>query len=329
MALGTLARRLLLQFELAWVAKGCRQHFIDLDQRQEDALIQSLVQHYYLGKGKGDPRTSPDLKVDFEDAIYGTVIRNRATVIPWLNSIQPLAGMRILEVGTGAGGSIVPLAEQGAYVVGTDVDIESLAVAKERLRIYGLNDRTEIHLTNATELRTTFLGQRFDAVIFFASLEHMTLEERWNALPAAWSLLDRGGRLVIIETPNRLWWYDGHTSELPFYNWLPDDVAFRYRSHSQRKELNGLSLGDDRDLMPFVRLGRGASYHEFQIALPGVDLAEVESCLRIWLRRRSPMRLVHWYASGSASFARLLRHAVPGIHPAFFEPFLDFSLTKS
>jgi len=328
MALGTLARRLQLQFDLAWVAKGCRQHFIDLDQRQEDALVQSLVQHYYLGKGKSDPRTSPDLKVDFEDVLYGGVIRNRATVIPWLNSIRPLAGMRILEVGTGAGCSIVPLAEQGAYVVGTDVDTESLAVAKERLQIYGLNDRTEIHLTNATELQTAFPRQRFDAVIFFASLEHMTLEERWKALPAAWSLLDRGGRLVIIETPNRLWWYDGHTSELPFYNWLPDDVAFRYRRHSQRKELNGLSLGDGDDLMPLVRMGRGASYHEFQIALPGVDLAEVESCLRIWLRRRSPMRLVHWYASGSASFARLLRHAVPGIHPAFFEPYLDFSLTK-
>ena len=328
MALGTLTRRLLLQYELAWIAKGCRRHFINLDQRQEDALIQALVQHYYLGKGRGDPRTSPDLKVDFEDAIYGTVIRNRATVIPWLNSIQPLAGMRILEVGTGAGGSIVPLAEQGAYVVGTDVDVELLAVAKERLRIYGLHDRTEIHLTNAAELRSAFAGQRFDAVIFFASLEHMTLEERWNALPAAWSLLDRGGRLVIIETPNRLWWYDGHTSELPFYNWLPDDVAFRYRRHSQRKELNRLSLDDGADLSPFVRLGRGASYHEFQIALPGVDLAQVESCLRIWLRRRSPMRLVHWYASGSASFARLLRHAAPGIHPAFFEPFLDFSLTK-
>ena len=207
MELGTLARRLLLQFDLSWVARGCRQHFIDLDQRQEDALIQSLVEHYYLGKGKGDPRSSPDLKVDFDDAIYGTVMRNRATVIPWLNSIQPLAGMRILEVGTGAGGSIVPLAEQGAYVVGTDVDIQSLAVAKERLRIYGLNDSTELHLTNATELGTTFRGQQFNAVIFFASLEHMTLEERWNGLPAAWSLLDRGGRLVIIETPNQLWWY--------------------------------------------------------------------------------------------------------------------------
>ena len=328
MTLGTLARRLLLRFELAWVAKDCKRNFIHLDQQQEDALIQSLVRHYYLGKGKADPRTSPDLKEDLADAVYGTVIRNRTTVVPWLNSIRPLAGMRILEVGTGAGGSIVPLAEQGAYVVGTDVDAESLAVARDRVRIYGLEERTEIHLTNAADLRTAFADQKFDAVIFFASLEHMTLHERWQALPAAWSLLDSGGRLVIVETPNRLWWYDGHTSDLPFYNWLPDDVAMRYRSHSKRHELNQLAPDEGDDLLPLARLGRGASYHEFQIALPGIDLMQIESCMRIWLRRHSPLRLVSWYADGSAAFARFLCRAAPRVSAAFFQPYLDFVVKK-
>jgi S-adenosylmethionine-dependent methyltransferase len=158
-------------------------------------------------------------------------------VIPWLHCIRLLADMRILEIGTGAGGSIVPLAEQGAYVVGTDVNAESLAVAKDRLRIYNLEDRTEIHLANAADLQAAFTNQRFDAVIFFASLEHMTLQERWKALPAAWDLLGPGGRLVIIETPNRLWWHDSHSSDLPFYNWLPDEVAFRYRDTADAASL--------------------------------------------------------------------------------------------
>jgi 2-polyprenyl-3-methyl-5-hydroxy-6-metoxy-1,4-benzoquinol methylase len=327
-ALRTLARRLLLRFELAQVAKVCKQNFIKLNREQEDALIQSLVEHYYLAQGKGDPRTSPDLKDDLDDAVYGTVIRNRTTVIPWLNSIFPLTGVRILEIGTGAGGSIVPLAEQGAYVVGTDVDADSLAVAKDRIRIYGLEDRTEIHLTNAADLQTTFPDQRFDVVIFYASLEHMTLEERWSALPAAWNLLNRGGRLVIIQTPNRLWWYDGHTSNLPFYHWLPDDVAFRYRGHSQRKVLSELSLSECGNMLPLVRLGRAASYHEFQIALPGLDLTQVESSMRIWLRRRNPMRLVRWYTSGNAGFQRFLRRAGPGMHVALFEPYLNFAIRK-
>jgi hypothetical protein len=39
--------------------------------------------------------------------------------------------------------------------------------------------------------------------------------------------------------------------------------------------------------------------------------------------------MVSWYTSGNVSFARLLRHAAPDIHPAFFEPYLDFTVTKS
>ena len=313
---------------MAQVPTVCKQNFIKLDQRQEDALTQSLVQHYYLSKGKGDPRTSPDLKDDLEDAVYGTVIRNRTTVIPWLNSIFPLAGKRILEIGTGAGGSIVPLAEQGAYVVGTDVDAELLAVAQDRIRVYGLQDRTELHLVNAADLETTFPGQKFEVIIFFASLEHMTLEERWKALPAAWSLLEPGGRLVAIQTPNRLWWYDGHTSNLPFFHWLPDEIAYRYRKRSQRTELSKLSLAEGDDMEPLVRLGRGASYHEFQLALPDLDLTQVESSMRRWLRRRNPMRLLRWHTGGNASFARLLRRAGPGLHAAYFEPYLNFVVRK-
>ena len=69
-------------------------------------------------------------------------------------------------------------------------------------------------------------------------------------------MLAENGWLVIIETPNRLWWSDSHTSELPFYNWLPDELAFRYRGHSRRHELNGLKQEDGRELLSLVRLGR-------------------------------------------------------------------------
>jgi ubiquinone/menaquinone biosynthesis C-methylase UbiE len=328
MSLRRLAKSALLRFDLGVVPQYCRQRFIDLDQGREEALCRSLIEHYYLAKGKSDPLVSPDLKEDFDDVMYGTVIRNRATVIPWLSSIRPLADMRVLEVGTGSGGSIVPLAEQGAYVVGSDIDAESLTVAEDRCRIYGLADRTELHVMNATDLQAAFRGRHFDAVIFFASLEHMTLEERWRSLPQAWELLANGGWLVIIETPNRLWWYDGHTSELPFYNWLPDELAFRYRGYSHRRELSSLLPQQGQELLSLVRLGRGASYHEFQIALPHVKLGEVASCMRIWQRRRNPLRRIHWEISGGAAFSRLLRRAAPEIHQAFFQPYLDFVLVK-
>jgi S-adenosylmethionine-dependent methyltransferase len=324
----TLTRDTLLQFDLATVPRRCKQRFADLHGESEDALRQCLVEHYYLAKGKPDPRTSPELKEDFDDAMYGTVVRNRATVIPWLNSLRTLEGMRVLEVGTGAGGSIIPLAEQGAHVTGIDIDRESLTVAESRCRIYGLADRSELHLANATDLVTEFPGRRFDAVIFFASLEHMTLEERCQSLPQAWELLASGGWLVVVETPNRLWWYDSHTSSLAFYNWLPDELAFRYRGHSRRLELNNLMPQGGQELLSLVRLGRGASYHEFQIALPQLELGRVDSCMRIWQRRRNPLRRLYWEISGDAAFSRFLRRAVPGVHPAFFQPYLDIAFVR-
>lgn len=322
------ARSLLMKFEMRTLAGDCKKNFTKLTSRQEEALVASLVDHYYLAKGKADPRTSSNLAVDFEDAVYGTVIRNRASVVPWLNSLRPLAGMRILEIGSGAGGSVVPLAEQGAYVVGIDIDRESLAVAKDRLRLHGLAMRGEFHVLNAIDLRSAFRGETFDAVIFFASLEHMAIDERLRALPAAWSMLGKGGRLAVIETPNRLWWYDGHTSELPFYNWLPDPLAYHYRTHSRRKDLKDLPVGEENNWLTLTRLGRGASYHEFQVALPDIDLARVDSSMRSWLRRRNPLRWMAWHASGSAAFSRFLHRAAPGLPQAFFEPYLDFTLAK-
>jgi S-adenosylmethionine-dependent methyltransferase len=328
MSVRSFAKDALLRLDLATAPRDCRQRFVNLDADGEQALRELLVKCYYLAKGKPDPLTLPDLKADFDDAMYGTVMRNRATVIPWLNSIRRLTGMRMLEVGTGAGGSIVALAEQGAYVVGIDIDAESLTVAEARCRLHGIADRTEFHVLNAAALRERFVDREFDAVIFFASLEHMTLEERLQSLSQAWTLLEKSGWLVIVETPNRLWWYDGHTSELPFYNWLPDELALHYRSRSRRHELNSLMAHGSHDQERLVRLGRGASFHEFQIALPDVELDQMTSCMRIWQRRRNPLRWIYWEMSGDAAFSRFLRRAAPEIHPAFFEPYLDFVLIK-
>lgn len=323
------AKRLLREYELALVGSDCRRRFTALRTEQENALVATLVEHYYLAKGKVDPRSSPDLADDLDDAMYGTIWRNRSTVVPWLNSLRPLDGMRILEIGTGAGGSIVPLTEQGAYVVGTDIDRNSLAVAAERLRLHGLAQLSELHVINAVDLEHVFRGQTFDTVIFFASLEHMTIGERLRALPAAWSLVSPGGRFVVVETPNRLWWYDGHTSELPFYNWLPDCLALQYRNRSSRTELSGLAGTEGREgLVPLARLGRGVSFHEFQIALPGLDLTQVDSSMRQWLRQRSPLRWMAWRASGNAAFAKFLRRAAPALPSAFFEPYLDLAIAK-
>ena len=51
----------------------------------------------------------------------------------------------------------------------------------------------------------------------------------------------------MFETPNRLLWWDHHTSILPFYGMLPDDLAIAYADRSPRGDLPvALASEDDR-----------------------------------------------------------------------------------
>ena len=93
----------------------------------------------------------------------------------------------------------------------------------------------ETQIQNAIDAGKTFAGRTFDIVIFFAALEHMTLDERLTAMKDTWSLLRPGGIWMVVEAPNRLWFWDGHTSMDNFYNWLPDEVASRWAHRGARK----------------------------------------------------------------------------------------------
>ena len=139
------------------------------------------------------------------------LLEDRLQIIPWLNSIRPLSGQSIIEIGCGTGSSTVALAEQGANLVGIDLDQRSLSVARARLKAYGL--KAALININACDLSKTFGDTKFDHIILFASIEHMNYSERISSLLQAKSLLLPGGLLSIIETPNRLWFHDGHTSK--------------------------------------------------------------------------------------------------------------------
>ena len=125
--------------------------------------------------------------------------RDRVRIIPWLSRTRDLRGRRILEVGCGPGASTVALAEQGAEVTGIDVSPTSVAAASKRCHERGLQARVEV--SNAADLGERFEPHRFEWIIFWAALEHMTLDERLAVLRGAWDLLAPDGLLTVIETP--------------------------------------------------------------------------------------------------------------------------------
>ncbi len=259
----------------------------------------------------------------------------RRTIAPWLCEARPLRGARILEIGCGTGASTVALAEQGAKVTAIDVDAPSLEVARTRCAAYGVE--AEFLEQNAVDALSALDGHSFDFIIFFAVLEHMTLAERLSALSASWRLLGEGALLSVIEAPNRLWFFDSHTALMPFYMWLPDDLALLYASRSPRKSFSpvarraaqGNYTEASRDeMLSFIRHGRGVSFHEFDLALGPAAQLDVVSSLESYLRRRRPLRRVRHALSQRGRYSRFIRSLQPNLHPGFYEPYLDLIIRK-
>ncbi|HVW69250.1 MAG TPA: class I SAM-dependent methyltransferase [Steroidobacteraceae bacterium] len=259
----------------------------------------------------------------------------RTTIAPWFCDARSLQGASVLEIGCGIGASTVALAEQGAKVTAIDVDAPSLEVARTRCAAYGVE--AEFHELNAVEAFSVLSGRSFDFIIFCAVLEHMTHAERLAALGASWRMLAGGGLLGIVEAPNRLWFFDSHTALLPFYMWLPDELAILYASRSPRKSFAPVgrrAVRDDyaaaspEEMLEFLRHGRGVSFHEFDLALGPAGQLDVVSSLESYMRGRRPLRRVRYACSRDGRYSRFLRSLQPDLHPGFYEPYLDLIIRK-
>ncbi len=269
----------------------------------------------------------PSDELDYSDQTYERLNDDRYTVVPWLDSAVPLDGAHVLEIGAGSGTSTVALGEQGALVTAIDIDKPSLDVAHERCRLYGIS--AEFHHTSVLDLPADVLNRTFDLVIFFASLEHMTLEERLAAISLTWRLVRPGGAWSVVEAPNRLWYFDAHTSQLNFFHWLPDELAIAFAQKSPRKFFVSEMSDRQADLpLKLARWGRGVSYHEFVMSLGDAEKLNVVSDKDSFLRRRNPVAFLYSLVSRAGRYERLLERLEPDIHPAFFRQHLNLIIRK-
>jgi hypothetical protein len=182
---------------------------------------------------------------------------------------------------------------------------------------------------NATELRSLENPGQISAIIFFAVLEHMTWEERRTSLRAAWDLLQKSQYLIVIETPNRLWHTDYHTSGEPFFHWLPDDVGFACSRYTRRPIFNHIFRETTEDAkVRFARWGQDVSYHHFVLSLDlTADSLPVASYLQLFLRQRRFEQHLRRYSRTRRDEARLQRLA-PNIHHGFLCADLNLALRK-
>jgi 2-polyprenyl-3-methyl-5-hydroxy-6-metoxy-1,4-benzoquinol methylase len=299
-----------------WLARDYAKNWCRISDGEVTQFADFIVDNYMHPREYWDTEQGAD---DLKGLASERLESDRRTYIPWLNSLTPLAGASVLEIGFGTGSSTVALAEQGAHVTGIDIEPSTLLVAQERCRLYGVH--ADLQISDSLNF-----DSRFDFVVFFASLEHMLPAERLTNLVTAADLVQPGGWLVVIEAPNRLWHYDSHTSWLPFFEWLPDELALQYLQYSPREVLQKLSTNPD-GLTEMRRWGRGVSFHEIDIALGPQARNTVGPSMDQYLRSRSPLRWLNWKLGREARHQRFLAKQAD-VPACWFEPYLNVAMRR-
>jgi S-adenosylmethionine-dependent methyltransferase len=305
-----------------------RSRYLEIDYATKSKIEQAMRRDYY-SEGATAYLATDEGRRHLEAHALGRLEQDRSRVIPWLDSARSLDGARVLEIGCGTGSSTVALTEQGAEVVALDMNRRHIAVAKERCDVLGL--KPHFVVANATEAAALLPENHFDFIIFFAALEHMRFEEREIAMRNTWSMLRPGGLWVVVETPNRLHYFDDHSSQLPFYHWLPDEVAWEYGSRSPRAVFGNLLESEPRGSQTSLvlqRFGRGISYHDFELALGPLDELDIVSSLGRYTRTLRWLRRVQRFTTLKGRHQALLSQVAPQLDPAFLEPWLNFIIRK-
>lgn len=180
-----------------------------------------------------------------------------------IQRFEPLKEKRVLDVGSGSGSSAFSLVDAGAgFVQGVEPNHLFVELAYMRTK-----DESYVNRVAFTAIKDTsklpFEDNRFDIVTFNAVLEHIDQQLRPAILQEAYRCLKPEGLLVITETPNRAFPYDGHTTLLPLLPWLPFSWAVAIAKRFSRNSPRGLTKEQ------YVAEGlRGVTYWEIRKALP-------------------------------------------------------------
>lgn len=97
--------------------------------------------------------------------------------IPLFAEFEKWRGKKVLEIGCGIGSDTINFARAGAQVTAVDLSTESLALAKKRAEVFGLNNIT-FYQANAEQLSDYVPVERYDLVYSFGVIHHTPHPER-------------------------------------------------------------------------------------------------------------------------------------------------------
>jgi ubiquinone/menaquinone biosynthesis C-methylase UbiE len=212
-------------------------------------------------------------------------------LVSLVNRFGTLRGKRVMDIGSGSGSSALVMMDKGAKSVqGVEPNAKFVELAKMRARDEGFaHDVTFLNLKDTRKL--PFEDGKFDVVTFSAVIEHIPPSLRHDVIKEAYRCLAPGGLIVITETPNRAFPYDGHTTGLPFIPWLPLWFAYPIARVFSWKVKRGLT----KDQMIAEGIV-GGSYWKIKKAIPDAECLNLKGGDADWkCDMKNCNRFVRWY----------------------------------
>jgi 2-polyprenyl-3-methyl-5-hydroxy-6-metoxy-1,4-benzoquinol methylase len=92
--------------------------------------------------------------------------------IPHFAEFERWKGKKVLEIGCGIGTDTINFARHGAHVTAVDLTAKSLEIARQRARVFDLEDRIHFIQANAEELSSCVPVEPYDLIYSFGVIHH-------------------------------------------------------------------------------------------------------------------------------------------------------------
>ncbi len=210
--------------------------------------------------------------------------------IPVFAEFPRWKGKKVLEIGCGIGTDTINFARAGASVTAVDLSEESLAVARKRADVFGLNN-IQFYQANAEELTSVVPLERYDLVYSFGVIHHTPHPRK--AIEQIRQYMDAESRLKIMvynRDSCKVFWILMTYGKGAF--WKADELIARHSeaqtgcpvTYSYTKEtikdlLRGFEITDIR------------ADHIFPYSIPEYVRYEYK---KIWYFRVLPERMFRW-----------------------------------
>jgi len=232
----------------------------------------------------------------WRDYAWREIQRGRE-IVRTLRQIAPLRGRRVLDVGSGYGGMLISMAEQGADIVGIEIDPERAQMGRQRLADLAMD--VPYHLGDICDASTCAQLGLFDVIVCQDVLEHVMQP---STVIASLCALMRPGGLIYVQIPNKY----GVDQLLKDHHYALTGITAL--SRPQAVEYWRLATGEAAEHYG-VGYERGEKFYSAAFRRNGVDLLPLE--------RYPSVEHVAWFAPQiSAMCTRLESEIYPGLRPA-------------